>query len=128
MEIRYIVLFAALNGFIATGASALGSHLLASRLGMGAPLFSQSATFQFFHALAMLGAAFVASRSEDTLAGRSAIAFLLGILLFCGTLYVRALMGPGSLGAFHWLTPLGGLSLMAGWLMLAVAGIRMQGR
>jgi uncharacterized membrane protein YgdD (TMEM256/DUF423 family) len=128
MEIRYIVLFAALNGFIATGASALGSHLLASRLGMGAPLFAQSATFQFFHALAMLGAAFVASKSQNTLAGKAAVAFLLGIMLFCGTLYVRALMGPGSLGPLHWLTPLGGLSMMAGWVMLAVAGFRIGKR
>ena len=127
METRFIVLFAAINGFIATGASALGSHMLAGRLGMGAALFAQSATFQFFHALAMLGTAFVASKSEDTLAGKAAFAFLLGMVLFCGTLYILALMGPGSLGAFHWLTPIGGLALMAGWAMLGVAALRMRG-
>ena len=129
MEPRFIVLFAAINGFIATSASAIGSHLLAGRLGMGgAPLFAQSATFQFFHALAMLGAAFVASRSTDGLAGRAAFAFLIGIILFCGTLYMIALMGPGILGPLHWLTPIGGLCLMAGWAMLGVAGYRMRDR
>ena len=129
MKSRVIVTYAAINGFIATGASALGSHALASKLGAGgAALFAQAATFQFFHALAMLGAAFVASKSEGHLAGKAAFAFLIGTVLFSGTLYIIALMGRGILGPLHWLTPVGGLSLMAGWLMLAVAGYRMKDR
>ena len=48
----------------------------------------------------------------------------LGILLFCGTLYWLGLNGSGSLGPLHWLTPLGGLALMAGWALLAAAGWR----
>ncbi|WP_262690954.1 DUF423 domain-containing protein [Kordiimonas aestuarii] len=127
MEMRFIVLLAAIHGLIATGASALGSHFLAPYLAAGgAGLFSQAATYQFFHALAMLGTAFVAFRTEGEMPGRAAFAFFIGTVLFSGTLYMRALMGPGSLGPFHWLTPIGGLCLMAGWVMLAMAALEMR--
>ncbi|WP_417451814.1 DUF423 domain-containing protein [Kordiimonas sp.] len=129
METRFIVLLAAIHGLIATGASALGSHFLARYLvAGGAGLFSQAATYQFFHALAMLGTAFVAYRVDDGMPGRAAFAFFFGALLFSGSLYIRALMGPGSLGPFHWLTPIGGLCLMAGWVMLALAALKIKER
>ena len=43
--------------------------------------------------------------------------FLIGIALFAGTLYGVGIGGPKWLGA---ITPLGGLGLMLGWLLLAL--------
>ena len=46
-----------------------------------------------------------------------------GVLLFSGSLYLLALGGPRWL---VWSTPLGGISLLAGWGLLAWAGVRAQ--
>jgi uncharacterized membrane protein YgdD (TMEM256/DUF423 family) len=46
---------------------------------------------------------------------------LAGIVLFSGSLYALALGAPKGLGA---LAPFGGISLMLGWLALAVAVLR----
>ncbi len=45
-------------------------------------------------------------------------AFLLGSLLFSGTLYAMALGAPRWLGA---VTPIGGVGLLSGWFLLALA-------
>jgi uncharacterized membrane protein YgdD (TMEM256/DUF423 family) len=50
-------------------------------------------------------------------------AFLVGTVLFSGSLYLLALTGARWLGA---VTPLGGLAFLAGWGCLAVAGWRRQ--
>jgi uncharacterized membrane protein YgdD (TMEM256/DUF423 family) len=46
---------------------------------------------------------------------------LAGIVLFSGSLYALALRAPRGFGA---LTPIGGISLMLGWLALVVAVLR----
>ena len=48
-------------------------------------------------------------------------AFLAGIVLFCGALYLLAIQGPSPLGA---VAPVGGMSFMAGWAALAAVGVR----
>ena len=51
----------------------------------------------------------------------SAGGFVLGVVLFCGTLYAMALGAPRWFGA---ITPIGGLSLIVGWLALAAVGVK----
>jgi uncharacterized membrane protein YgdD (TMEM256/DUF423 family) len=48
----------------------------------------------------------------------SAWLFLIGMLLFCGSLYVLVLTGEHYLGV---ITPIGGVAMIAGWLTLAWA-------
>lgn len=122
MKPATIAAIAALNGFIATAASALGAHFLANRITQAdQSLFAQAATFQFYHTFALLGLAWLMSRSDQALRrGRKAgYAFIIGMVAFSGSLYLRAIMGSGSLGAFHWITPIGGLALMVGWGLMA---------
>jgi uncharacterized membrane protein YgdD (TMEM256/DUF423 family) len=66
-----------------------------------------------FHALA-IGIAALALRG--TAANWAAWLFLLGIVLFCGSLYLLALSGVRSVGM---VTPIGGVAFLAGWAMLA---------
>jgi len=47
-------------------------------------------------------------------------AFLIGIVLFAGSLYLLALT---HIRAFAWITPFGGVTLMAGWFGLILLGI-----
>lgn len=78
--------------------------------------FKTAAEYQMYHALAILAVALLPlpSRSRD-LAGWS---FLLGIILFSGSLYVLVLTGQSKLGM---ITPFGGVFFLVGWVALAIA-------
>lgn len=51
----------------------------------------------------------------------AATAFFFGVVIFSGTLYAMALGGPSFLGA---ITPVGGVLLIVGWILLALRGLR----
>lgn len=117
---RKILIFAGLNGAIATGLAAVGAHALpASIPEADIAMFTMATQFHLFHALALLGLAALAHNTAGTRHLMIPVwLFQAGVLAFSGSLYVRVVFGPGSLGAFHWITPLGGLALIAGWLSL----------
>ncbi len=83
-------------------------------------IWETGARYQLIHALALLGLASLGTRTGT--AGRLAgFAFCFGILIFSGSLYALAVTGLRWLGA---ITPLGGLLLIFGWLLLAWEGWR----
>jgi uncharacterized membrane protein YgdD (TMEM256/DUF423 family) len=101
---------AAINGGLAVIAGAFAAHGLKAHLSADSlSVFETGARYQMYHALAMALAALVAAR-------RAAIAFMAGILLFSGSLYLLALTGTPILGV---ITPIGGLCFIAGWALLA---------
>ena len=101
---------AAINGALAVMTGAFAAHGLKARLSPDAlSVFETGARYHMYHALAIGLAALVAARW-------AARAFLLGILLFSGSLYLLALTGLPIWGA---VTPVGGLCFIAGWGLLA---------
>lgn len=77
--------------------------------------------YQMYHALALLAlGALVASRPMPG-AGVAALALLVGVLLFSGCLYLYVFSGLKWLGM---IVPVGGLSLIVGWLMMGLAVLR----
>jgi uncharacterized membrane protein YgdD (TMEM256/DUF423 family) len=119
---RLFATLGSVSALIAVAAGAFGAHALRARL---APdllaVFETGARYQMYHALALLAVAWIASRSPSPLAAWSGWLFLLGTVLFSGSLYALALSGIRVFGA---ITPLGGLSFMAGWICLALAARR----
>jgi uncharacterized membrane protein YgdD (TMEM256/DUF423 family) len=119
---RLFLVAGALSGAISVAAGAFGAHALKARL---APdllaVFQTGAQYQMFHALALLAAGWVASRSPGAPATAAGWCFLAGSVLFSGSLYALALSGVRALGA---ITPLGGVAFIAGWLALAWAAAR----
>ena len=97
-------------------AGAFGAHALKGSLTPAAlAAFETAVRYQFFHALALLVVAGLLERPRHAAVARAAWAFLIGIVLFSGSLYLLTLTParwPGPV------TPLGGLAFMAGWLML----------
>ena len=77
--------------------------------------------YHALHALALLGAALAAARAPSRPLRIAGTCFVLGVLLFSGSLYALALTGVLALGA---VTPVGGLLLLAGWAALVVAARR----
>ena len=86
-------------------------------------LFETAARYQMYHALALLiVAAFSAIPQFSTRWLKlAASAFILGIVLFSGSLYLLALSGIKWLGA---VTPLGGVAFILGWLILIIAALK----
>ncbi|AKU98875.1 hypothetical protein AKJ09_05539 [Labilithrix luteola] len=121
---RFALLASGTVGFLAVALGAFGAHGLKARL---APLadgvqrlewWNTGAHYQAIHALALGLVAYLASRSSSTAVTVAAIAFLAGVLLFSGSLYLMTLTGLRWLGA---VTPLGGLAFLVGWASIFVA-------
>jgi uncharacterized membrane protein YgdD (TMEM256/DUF423 family) len=105
--VKALVTLAALSGAVAVGAGAFGAHGVT---GKPAEWLRTGAEYQLIHAVAVLVAL--------QLGGRwAAVALLGGSALFAATLYAMALGAPRWLGA---VTPLGGLGMILGWLLLAL--------
>ncbi len=113
----------AISGFIAVAAGAFGAHGLKGQLSPEMlAIFETAARYQMYHALALLAVALGASRATPSpLWSWSGWLFVVGTVLFSGSLYVLSLSGVRWLGA---ITPFGGLAFLAGWALLAVAGFR----
>ena len=115
----------AASGFVSVAAGAFGAHGLKERL---APEmlanFETGARYEMYHALALivvgLGAIWKPSRAWSV-AGWS---FLVGTILFSGSLYAYALTGMRWLGA---ITPFGGVGFLVGWAaIVGAAGKRKE--
>lgn len=111
---KTIIMIAALNGFLAVSLGAFAAHALESRLGpdlLGT--FQTGVQYHMTHTLALLAVGILLlNKPEAGLLTVSGYLFLLGILLFSGSLYLLSLSGVRWLGA---ITPLGGVSFLAGW-------------
>ncbi len=121
---RKLLIFAAFNGFVAVLAGAVGAHALRATLSPQALGWIATAErYQMWHALALGIVVALAARKDGLDAPmpyRLAVAaalFAAGIVLFSGALYVLALSDWRPIAM---VTPLGGLALMAGWLVLAL--------
>lgn len=122
--LRWALLAAALSGFVAVVLGAFGAHALADRLDADArEIYRTASQYHFVHTLALFGGALLPAvrRGCGRWAAGACIAWLAGIVVFSGSLYLLALTGSGWLGA---ITPLGGAAFLAGWALLAIAGWR----
>lgn len=110
--------FAALLGALAVMLGAFGAHALRGQLDDAAlQIWHTAVEYQLWHALALLAAS-LAPGGERRLLRITGLAFATGIMLFSGSLYALALGAPHAIGI---VTPLGGVALIAGWLLLAAA-------
>lgn len=113
---------AAVNGLMSVAAGAFGAHGLKDRLSARhLEVFETGARYQMYHALALVAVAWLSSRGATSLVNASGWGFLIGIVLFSGSLYVLAITGIDKFGM---ITPIGGLAMMAGWVMLGWAGLK----
>ncbi len=114
---RWVLAAAGVLLALATVAGALGAHTLksywaAERL----DVYDTAVRYQFYQSLGLLGIG-LALRTFDVSALRvAALLIVLGVILFSGSLYAVTLGAPRMIGA---VTPVGGLALIAGWIVFA---------
>lgn len=120
---RVLIAAAALLMAVATGLGAWASHGLAASLDASAlGSFETAVTYQFVHALGLLGIAIYGERrGRARLLGLAAVVLLGGIVLFCGGVYASSLAGPRWIAS---LAPTGGAGLIVGWILVGVAVLR----
>lgn len=107
---------ASLLMFLAVALGAFGSHALRGRLtDHYLDVYKTAVLYHFIHASGIFVVAWLSTVSQDPRITYAGLAFLAGIVLFSGSLYVLSVTGTKWLGA---ITPLGGLSFLAGWLLL----------
>jgi uncharacterized membrane protein YgdD (TMEM256/DUF423 family) len=118
MQPKWPLLAAALAGATAVATGAFGAHALRDVLDEHAlAIWRTAVDYQFWHALALLAVGVLAQLRVTTTLRVATFAFVIGIALFCGSLYALALGAPHWTGA---ITPLGGVAFIAGWLALAL--------
>jgi len=102
---------------MAVALGAFAAHGLKSRLsGDMLNAFEVGVRYHMYHALALFAVAWATSRWPESHAPAAGWAFIVGIIVFSGSLYIMSLTGVRWLGA---ITPFGGVAFLIGWLVLA---------
>ncbi|MBI1408068.1 MAG: DUF423 domain-containing protein [Caulobacter sp.] len=115
------IAIAALVGLASVAFGAFAAHGMTDEKTIG--WLKTASQYAGLHALAVLAVAALARSGLRVIAGTRS-AFLVGVVLFSGSLIAMAFGGPRWLGA---VTPVGGLAFMIGWLLLAASALRTQG-
>jgi len=121
---RIFAVAACMSGFVAVALGAFGAHGLKRHFETHAdlqPIYQTAVEYHMFHALALFAAAWLAHKAPGSLTTAAGVLFLVGILIFCGSLYALTITNTRWLGA---ITPIGGVAFLAGWACLAVAAWR----
>ncbi len=122
--VRLVLAAGAVLAALGVAAGAFGAHGLRAAVSAQAlAVFETAARYQLIHALAMIAAALACGPCARRLSLLAAACFLAGVLLFSGSLYLVVLTGVSALGL---ITPVGGVALIAGWLLLAWAAMSRQ--
>lgn len=104
---------------------AFGAHGLKARVTPDLlAVFETGVRYHMYHALALLAVGWAATRFPSARVETAGYLFVVGIVVFSGSLYTMTLTGARWLGA---VTPLGGLAFIVGWASLAWAAFSAWG-
>lgn len=120
---RFFLVCGSLSALISVAAGAFGAHGLRDKLGPEMlNVFEIGVRYQMYHALGLLAVGILLQRGFPV--ASAGWSFLVGTLVFSGSLYILSLSGVRWLGA---ITPLGGIAFLAGWALLAWGIFSRQG-
>ena len=132
MQKRFLV-FSGFSGAIGVALGAMAAHFLKSKLETGLitdsnlQAFETAAKYQLYHSLALFAIAIFVDKFDSKLISKAGYCFMAGIVLFSGSLYLLTTAKLMGLGDMRWLgpiTPIGGIFFIAGWLLIAFAGMK----
>lgn len=109
----------AISGALGVILGAFGAHGLQDKLSdKMMKVWQTGVEYQFYHTFALLIVGLLAIKFQSGLLASSGWSFVIGILLFSGSLYALSLSGISKLGA---ITPIGGLFFIIGWILLVIS-------
>jgi uncharacterized membrane protein YgdD (TMEM256/DUF423 family) len=119
---------AALLGALAVALGAFGAHALKKVLSEKyLAIFETAVRYQFYHVFALVAVGILLKEFPNSYLLWSGRLFSYGILIFSGSLYLMTLMEAMGQQGFKWLgaiTPIGGICLIAGWIVLAIGIVK----
>ncbi len=126
--IRFFIAIASILAGLSVVGGAFASHALKEKISDRAlEIFETGTRYQMYHALALLLVSLLLLIQADSPAPKtliaSGISFILGIIIFSGSLYALSLSGIKWLGA---ITPIGGVAFLIGWACLAIAALNLK--
>ncbi|MFN2137701.1 MAG: DUF423 domain-containing protein [Candidatus Promineifilaceae bacterium] len=121
---RFFTIVGALVMLLGVGAGAFGAHGLSGYFSNYPQLegtYDTAVRYQLIHGIALFLAAWTGLRYQAVFANWAGYLFILGIILFSGSLYLLVFTRISWLGA---VTPLGGVAFIVGWALIALAAWR----
>ena len=114
---------ASASGLLAVSLGAFGAHALNALLVANGRLdtYELAVRYHFYHTLALLAVAILMDKFRVTGLKVSASLFVIGMILFSGSLYALCLLNISRLAI---ITPVGGIFLIAGWTTLFISVLR----
>ena len=113
---RFFFLSGAVAAFIAVALGAFGAHSLRTKLSPEMlAIFEVGVRYQMYHAFGLIAVAWAMARWPEANLNGAGWAFIFGILIFSGSLYLLSITDVRWLGA---ITPIGGLAFLLGWAIL----------
>ncbi len=119
MSVYFFAFMGAILGGLTVALGAFGAHALKDILdSYGVTVWNKAVFYQAMHALALLSLPLFSDIMTPKAMNITGYMFILGILLFSGSLYLLAVSGIKILGA---VTPFGGVAFIVGWVWLAIS-------
>ncbi len=116
---RLFAMIAALSAFLSVALGAFAAHGLKQRFSPDQiAIFETGARYQMYHALALFVVVWGMGRWQSSAIVTAGWFFIVGTLLFSGSLYTLVLTGQRALGM---ITPMGGLCFLVGWALIVFA-------
>ncbi len=113
---RFFFISGAIAAFIGVALGAFGAHSLRTKLSPEMlNIFEVGVRYQMYHALGLIAVAWAITRWPEANLNAAGWAFIVGIVVFSGSLYLLTLTDARWLGA---ITPIGGLAFLIGWAIL----------
>lgn len=114
----------AVLGALAVALGAFGAHALKQRVSEAAVnIFETGVRYQFYHVIALLLVAVIYKDFGNRWTTVSGWFFIVGILLFSGSLYLLTFIKAAEKTQYNWvgaITPLGGVAFIAGWVCVLI--------
>ncbi|MCP8617382.1 DUF423 domain-containing protein [Salirhabdus salicampi] len=116
---KLFLLLGAINGFLTVALGAFGAHGLEGKVSEKMlNIWEKAVQYQMFHTIGLFIVAFLVDRFSSTTISGAGWFFLVGIVLFSGSLYIYTVTNVKVLAM---ITPIGGVAFLIGWVMLFVA-------
>ena len=113
---RMFFAIGSISAFLGVAAGAFGAHALKNRLTSEMlEIFEVGVRYQMYHAFGLLVTVWSIIQWPQGHGVTAGWLFVVGTIIFSGSLYVLSISGIRSFGA---VTPLGGLAFLAGWIYL----------
>lgn len=120
--VKFWLISACIFGFLSVALGAFGAHTLKNVMDdYGKSIYEKAILYQMFHTIALFVVGILQHLVKDTSFSIAGWGFLIGTLLFSGSLYLLAATGIKWLGA---ITPFGGVAFLFGWFWLVMTIIK----